>query len=201
MEFATLTLMKRDATGKGSSRTLRMSGLVPGIIYGREVPQPIKVALELKLLKKAIEGKYKRNTVLNIQIEGEKDRNILAMLQDYQIHPSTRKVIHVDFITVDPGRELEIRVPLRTIGKAVGVTKGGLLMEILHEIPITCLPDKIPVEVELDVSRLDIGQSMKVSDLPLPEGARSVLPPEQPVVSVTTIKEEKEVVEAAPVEG
>jgi len=196
MENPTFKITRRTKSGKGTSRRLRDSGLVPGIIYGQEVEAPIPVSLDPKLLQKTLQGQFKRNTVLNIEVEGEKRGAFLAMVHDYQFHPVKRTILHVDFITVNPSREVQIEIPVRTTGKAAGVQKGGLLMEILHDLPITCMPDKIPVEVVVDVSALDIGQSLKVSDLQLPEGVKAALPPEQALVSVTTIKEEKEVVVA-----
>jgi len=196
MENPTLTIEKREQSGKGTSRKLRAKGLVPGVIYGREVAEPIKVALDPKILKKALEGELKRNTVLNIEIKGEGKGAFLAMVHDYQFHPSKRTILHVDFITVSPDREVEVEVPIRATGKAAGVQKGGLLMEIYHELPIKCLPGRIPIELVVDVTPLDIGQSIKVADLTLPEGIKATLPPEQALVSITTIKEEKEVVVA-----
>lgn len=193
MENPTLIIEKRERSGKGTSRKLRAQGLIPGVIYGREVAEPIKVAFDPKTLQKALEGEMRQNTVLNIEIAGEGKGAFMAMVQDYQFHPSKRTILHVDFVTVSPDREVEVEVPIRATGKAAGVQKGGLLMEIYHELPIRCLPGKIPVELVVDVSPLDIGQSIKVADLTLPEGIKATLPPEQALVSITTVKEEKEV--------
>jgi large subunit ribosomal protein L25 len=193
MENPTLIIEKRERSGKGTSRKLRAKGLVPGVIYGREVAEPIKVAFDPKTLQKALEGEMRQNTVLNIEIAGEGKGAFMAMVQDYQFHPSKRTILHVDFITVSPDRDVEVEVPIRATGKAAGVQKGGLLMEICHDLPIRCLPGKIPVELVVDVSPLDIGQSIKVADLTLPEGIKATLPPEQALVSITTVKEEKEV--------
>jgi large subunit ribosomal protein L25 len=201
MEYQNLNIISRKATGKGGSRKLRTKGLVPGVIYGQDIGAPVQVSLSPKELRKALEGEHRRNTVLSVTIDGEGGRKLLAMLQDYQIHPSTRQLLHVDFISVSPEREVEVKVPVSITGKAPGIQKGGFLMEILHEIPLRCLPAAIPVSVTLDVSGLDIGQSLKMGDLTLPAGVAPILRAEQPIVSITTVKEEKEAVEAAPVEG
>lgn len=197
MENSTLKISRRKKSGKGVSRRLRQEGLIPGVIYGREIEETISVSLELKALQEALGGQYRINTVLNMEVEGEKKGGILAMVHDYQFHPTTRKVIHVDFISVSTDREVEIEVPIRATGKSVGVRKGGLLMEICHELPVTCLPGKIPVEIVIDVTELDIGESYKVSDLVLPECVTPMIPPRRAVVSVTTVKEEKEIAPVA----
>ena len=201
MEHQTLTLMKRDKCGKGVSRRLREKDLIPGVIYGRELERTVLVTMGQRELKKALEGGHKRNTVLNVKFEGDSGDGMLAMLHDYQYHPSTRMLLHVDFITVSLEREVEVKVPLRTEGKSVGVLKGGLLMEVYKNLPVCCLPEKIPIAITIKVEELDIGQSLKVKDLELPEGVQVLLANEQPVITVTTVKEEKEVAEVTPEEA
>jgi len=201
MEFPTLTVTERHRAGKGPSRRVRSSGLIPGVVYGRDVERPLMISVNLSQLRKAISGKHGRNTVIRIVLDGKEEKSLLAMLQDYQIHPATRKVLHMDFLTVDPNRPIEVKIPIAIVGKAAGVTRGGILMEIIHEIPMSCLPEKIPTEIQVDVSKLDIGQTLKVSDLQAPEGTKFAISGDQPIVSVTTVKEEKEVAEAAPAEG
>ncbi|MFH1438832.1 MAG: 50S ribosomal protein L25 [Pseudomonadota bacterium] len=193
--------MKRDKCGKGVSRRLRAKELIPGVIYGQELEETVLVTMGRRDLKKILESGHRRNTVLNVKFEGDSGDGILAMLYDYQYHPSTRELLHADFITVNPEREVKVNVPLRTSGKSVGVLKGGLLMEVFKQIPVVCLPEKIPIAITVWVEELDIGQSLKVADLELPEGVQVLLADEQPVISVTTVKEEKEVAEVTPEEA
>lgn len=194
MDYKQLTVYRRGKSGKGVSRKLRKQGFTPGILYGREVERPIPVYFNIMELKKALGSEHGENSVLDLKIEDGRGgtKSCLAMVQDYQFHPVKRSVIHVDFITINPEREVDVDVPVETEGKPIGVQRGGLLIEIFHELPIRCLPDRIPPKVKIDVSGLDIGQSIKVSELELPEGVRPLLPLDQAIVSITTVKEEKE---------
>ena len=125
-------------------------------------------------------------------------------MREVQSHPYRNEVIHVDFYQVHAGEELEVDVPIRLEGVPAGVREdGGVLDHVIHELTVRCLPSKIPNVLTLDVSGLEIGDSLHVSDLPLPEGVTSMIDGERTVCGVAAprIEEEPEVEEAAELEG
>ena len=118
------------------------------------------------------------------------------MIRDYTIHPVSRTLEHIDFIEVKLDKPVDVDVPLIPIGKAVGVTAGGVLRVVYRTVPVRCLPDRIPVKIETEVSHLELGQHVTTQELKLPEGVTVRLPAEQTLVSV--VAPEKEVEEVAP---
>jgi large subunit ribosomal protein L25 len=127
-------------------------------------------------------------------MEGKK---ILAMVREFTLHPLKRELEHVDFIQVSLDKPVDVNIPLHTTGKAVGVTTGGVLRIVYRTVPVRCLPDRIPVKLETDVTHLELGMAIAAQELKLPEGVTIRLPPEQTVVSVVA-PEKEEVVEAVP---
>jgi large subunit ribosomal protein L25 len=205
MEFQKLTIQERSERGKGPARRLRAKGLVPGVIYGHEL-KSTAVAFDGKLLRKALANEYGLNSVLSLQF-GEGGKQVLAMVQEHHTHALTRDLLHVDFITVDENRPVEVRIPVITTGKPKGEELGGRLLLVFREVPMRCLPAKIPLKVEVDVTELGIGNSIKAGQLKLAEGVKLVLDPLQTVVAVVApeaepvAEEAAAAVEGAPVEG
>src|SRR5579863_10407942 len=195
MTAASMPVLKaesRTAAGKGGARRLRRSGLVPAIAYGRGLPStPIAVGpKEVAVILKSELGK---NTVIELQV-GEAKR--LAMIRDFTLHPVDRTLEHVDFVEVKLDRPVDVDVPLIPTGKPVGVAKGGVLRVVHRLVPVRCLPDRIPVKIETDVTHLELGQHVATQDLKLPEGVSVRLPAEQTLVAV--VAPEKEVEEVVP---
>ncbi len=190
-----LKAQSRIANGKSEARRLRRSGLVPAIAYGKGLPStPISVSpKEVAAILKSEHGK---NTVLELQLDG---KAVLAMIRDFTLHPVARDLQHVDFVEVRLDRLVDVEVPLVPLGKAVGVTKGGVLRLVHRLLPIRCLPDRIPIKIETEVTHLELGQHIATQDLKLPEGVTVRLAAEQTLVAV--VAPEKEVEEAAPAVG
>jgi large subunit ribosomal protein L25 len=184
----------RVANGKSEAKRLRRSGFVPAIAYGKGFPStPIAVApKEVAVILRSELGK---NTVLELALDGKK---LLAMIRDFTLHPVQRNLEHVDFVEVKLDQPVDVSVPLHTTGKAVGVTKGGILRIVHRLLPVRCLPDRIPVKIEADVTHLELGEHVATQDLKLPEGVVVRLAAEQTLVAV--VAPEKEV-EEAPVPG
>ena len=130
--------------------------------------------------------------MIELELDGKK---LLAMIRDFSVHPVKRALEHVDFIEVKLDKPVDVEVPLFSTGKPVGVTKGGVLLIVLRTIPVRCLPDRIPVKIEADVTHLELGQHVATQDLKLPEGVSVLLPAELTLVAV--VAPEKEVEEAA----
>ncbi len=208
MEFAKVNVDVRSAAKKGAARKVRSGGAVPGVLYGRK-REPIAVTFNEKELMKSLDKDKRRNTVLTLAVrtQGGKDgkgttEEITAMVRDAQINPLSRRLVHVDFLAVDLNAEVRVTVPLVLTGKPVGVTNGGNLHQSMHMVPIAAKPAAIPTKLEVDVSALDIGDALHVSDLKLGAGVRVALDAKEAIASVVAPKAEKvEEVAAAPVEG
>jgi large subunit ribosomal protein L25 len=208
MEFAKVNVDVRSAAKKGAARRVRSGGAVPGVLYGRK-REPLAVTFNEKELLSSLDKEKRRNTVLtlNVRTEAGKDgksaaEEVTAMVRDAQIHPLSRRLVHVDFLAVDLNAEVHVTVPLVLTGKAIGVTNGGNLHQSMHMVPVAAKPAAIPTKLEVDVSALEIGDALHVSDLKLGAGVRVVLDAKEAIASVVAPKAEKvEEAAAAPVEG
>lgn len=197
MQTHTLTTENRDQTGKGAARQLRTRGLLPAVFYGPG-REPKGLAVSPKELTAALSTELGRNALVKLTVGGKEE---LAMVQDLQVHPVTRKPVHVDFYGVDAAQEITREVPFIAEGKAKGVVEGGELVVIYRMLPLRAKPGQFPTKITVDVSPLSIGDHVKVKDLALPPGVSAALPPERNVVSCTTIRkraEEEEAAAAAP---
>ena len=204
MDFAKVNVEVRGGIGKGGSRKVRAAGKVPGVVYGLKV-EPVTVTFNEKELLSSLDKEKRRNTVLELSITSPdgagKSEKVTAMLREAQINPLSRRLVHVDFLRVDLDSEVHVTVPLVLTGKAIGTTNGGNLHQSLHVIPIAAKPAAIPTKLEVDVTPLEIGDALHVSDLKLGEGVRALLDPRDAIASVVAPKAEKVEAEAAPVEG
>jgi large subunit ribosomal protein L25 len=202
MEFSKVNVDVRAAAKKGAARRVRSAGAVPGVLYGRQ-REPIAVTFNEKELLSSLDKEKRRNTVLTLTVrDAGKSEEVTAMVRDTQINPLSRRLVHVDFLAVDLNSEVHVTVPLVLTGKAVGVTNGGNLHQSKHMVPIAAKPGAIPTKLEVDVSALDIGDALHVSDLKLGDGVRVVLDAKESIASVVAPKAEKvEEAAAAPVEG
>ncbi len=203
MEFAKVNVEVRGGTGKGGARKVRAAGKVPGVVYGRKI-EPVTVTFDEKELLSSLDKEKKRNTVIKLAISapgGGKSEEVTAMVREAQINPLSRRLVHVDFLRVDLDAEVHVTVPLVLTGKAIGITNGGNLHQSMHVIAIAAKPAAIPTKLEVDVTTLEIGDALHVSDLKLGEGVRALLDPREAIASVVAPKAEKVEAEAAPVEG
>jgi len=206
MEMVEVTVERRERHGKGAARKLRRAGVIPAIFYGpRRTTASIGVrAEEFERKLSHLEGSH----LIRLVNDGGKDPELhdkAVLLREIQRHPVTDEVLHADFFEVDLTERLTVSVPLRFVGKAVGVVEGGILQPILREVEVECLPTEIPEFIEVDVSHLTIHQAVHLSELKLPEGVTTMGEATQPVVSVLppTVEEAKpaEAAEAVPAEG
>lgn len=180
----------RESRGKGPARRMRSEGKIPAVIYGPGIDSTA-LTLDPKELVKTLHGEKGRNSVFLVEFAGKSEH---AMVRDVAINPVTRNAIHVDFLRIDENVAIDAHVPLSTKGRALGVQKGGKLTVKYRTLPVRCLPGLIPAKIELDVSAVDMGQSITVADIAMPEGVSITLKETLPVVGVF---EEKAVVEEA----
>ncbi len=192
-----VTAKPRTESGKGAARRLRNSGQVPAVAYGKDLPAT-SLSVTPKDIVTIIKSERGQNTVLKMTVEGGKE--LLCMIKNYTYHPVSRALEHVDFVEVKLDRTVDVHVPLQANGKAVGVVAGGLLRQVYRTIPVRCLPDRIPLKVECDVTNLELGDAIATKDLKLPEGVEVLLPAEQTLVAVVAPEKDR-TEEAAAVPG
>ena len=202
LNFAKVSVELRHARGKEGAHKVRAAGKVPGVLYGRSAP-PVPVSVDGRLLVKAMDKDKRRNTVFALtltQAEG-KSEEVTAMIKDAQIDPISQTLIHVDFLRVTMDQEVHVTVPLALVGKAIGLVNGGQLHQSMHVLSVAAKPGAIPTKIEVDVSGLNIGEAVHVSDLKLATGLRALIDPKEAVASVVAPKAEKVEAAATPVEG
>ena len=169
----TLPAETRDRAGKGASRALRREGRVPAVIYGgKEEPTPIHV--EEKLLVKQLMTGHFMNSIVQVEVGGE---TIKTLPKDVAFHPVTDRPIHADFFRLVKGAKVEVSVPVVFVDEAdsPGLVKGGVLNVVRHELELVCDADKIPGEIAISVAGKDVGDSLHISELDLPEGSESAI--------------------------
>ena len=163
-----LNAESRTDTGKGASRRLRHAGKVPAIIYGGG-KDPQSLTLSHNEVLRNLENEAFYSHILSVRIDGSETR---AILRDLQRHPSKPRVLHMDLQRISESEKLKTQVPLHFLGEedAPGVKGGGLVSHDLTEVAIECFPKDLPEFIEVDISALDIGDSIHLSDLKVPEG-------------------------------
>jgi large subunit ribosomal protein L25 len=196
MEQIQVEAFIRNQSGKGAARTLRRSGQIPAIFYGPET-RPISLYVRQMDLERIFKKHSGENLFFQVQLKGEnQEESRTAMLKELQKDPVSRAYLHVDFYEVSLTKELEVEVGLRIVGKSKGVEKGGMLQEARRDLQIRCLPRNIPEYIEVDISGLDIGDSLHVRDLHLPEEIRVLNDLQTTIISVVAPIEEKVAEEA-----
>ena len=158
MKVVDIVAYKRDNLHKSHTRHLRKSGQVPAVVYGGT--KPLHVAVPAILFRKILRSKYAQFVRLNL--EGE---HIDCLLQEVQYHPVADHILHVDFLVLSK-QQIKMYVPLQIVGQAPGLLQGGNLQSTLRKVQLRALPENMPASIEVDVSTLEIGQSIKVDDLP-----------------------------------
>jgi large subunit ribosomal protein L25 len=162
----------RTETGKGPARRFRSVGRLPAIFYGPET-DPIMLSVDYVELKKMLKGKSAENVVFDLRIDSDGERQSRkVMIKEVQRDPVTRDYLHVDFYEIAMGKELEVEIPIHLINTPMGVSNGGILEHIRRELRVSCLPEDMVDKIEMDVSGLDIGQSIHIRDLSLPPGLK-----------------------------
>jgi len=167
MEIAKLHADVRNDYGKGPIGRLRRTGKIPAVAYGNGLATT-SVAVSPRELSTILKSDFGQNSVIELDIEG-KDR-ITVMVREYAYHPVTRELMHADFYQVKMDEPVDVEIPCICVGKAVGVAQGGRLQQIFRTIPVRALPNKIPSQIELDVTELDVHDTLKASEIKLPEG-------------------------------
>lgn len=170
---ATLKADKRDATGKGVARKLRAAGRVPAVVYGQG-EEALSITLDAAETLHLFHNISVENTIVDLTVEGEGE-SFQTLVREIQMHPHRPDLVHVDFYRLQKGVKVDVEIPVHLVGTPEGVKSGGgVLQQVIHELPVSVIPSKIPDSFEVDVSALEVGDSLHVSELELPDGVEEV---------------------------
>jgi large subunit ribosomal protein L25 len=176
----------RTEQGSGASRRLRNAGQTPGIVYGGTAA-PLNIALDHNALFYALKKEAFHSSILDMEIEGKSEK---VLLRDFQMHAFKPLVLHIDFQRVDANQKIHMKVPLHfTNAEIAPVVKlsGGVISHVLNELDISCLPKDLPEFIEVDLSTMQAGGSLHVSDLKLPAGVVATHAKENPTIATAAI--------------
>ncbi len=171
----TLSAQVRDRKGKEAAKKFRNEGKIPAVFYSAKT-DPVMLTVERSDLRNVMKNTESDNIIIDLQIVSEKGSDKkTVILKELQADPIKGAYIHADFHEISMDKELTINVPIRLVNTPVGITNGGILQHVRREMTISCLPDKLIEHLDLDVSGLDVGESLRISDIVFPEGIRSAM--------------------------
>lgn len=182
MADATIPAVARERAGKGAARAVRRQGLVPCVVYG-ENKDPLSISIDPRVIMKGLESGIFYNTVYDIEVEGGKKEQ--ALPRDVQFHPVSDAPLHVDFLRVGKNTQISVMVPIAFLNEeeCQGLIEGGQLTVVRHEIEVACSASDIPEQLEVDLKGLEIGDTIRISDVALPDGVESTITDRDPVVA------------------
>ena len=163
----------RNEQGTGASRRLRRAGQTPGIVYGGTAA-PLNIAVDHNALYHALKKETFHSSILDLEIDGKVEQ---VLLRDFQVHAFKQLVLHVDFQRVDASQKLHTKVPLHFLNAEISPAvklHAGIISHVAAELDVTCLPKNLPEFIEVDLAKLDVGQSIHLADLKLPNGVTAV---------------------------
>lgn len=184
---------RRESIGKGGARKARAAGQLPGVVYGHG-EEPVAVAVDYREFMTQMRKHKGGNPIVNLSLGGSE---VTALVRDAQIDPISQAVLHVDFQHISLTEKVTVEVPVHAVGLAIGVKDGGGILEMItRTVEIRCLPTAIPPSIDLDVTALNVGQSLHVSDVKV-EGIEIVSDPDTTLILVAAPTVEAE----TPAEG
>jgi large subunit ribosomal protein L25 len=177
----------REKTGKVATKEVRRSGKIPAVLYG--LKDHFSFSVCPNNLSDILKAKG-QNSLIDLDLEGDKKRKVL--LKEYQSHPLRERWVHVDFLEVDTTKIVKVSVDVKLVGKSAGEKMGGLVNQVIKVLHIECLPDDIPQFVEVEITDVELGQVLHVSDLSLPDKVKILHKPSDAIVSVYLEKAKEE---------
>lgn len=194
-----LEVTRREGTGKGIARRLRVDGKVPAVVYGAH-REAVPITVDRKAVTELIQkSQHGIRSIFLLKMSGT-DQSRHAMIKDIQINPISRKLTHIDFVRVLMDEKVRVAIPVHVSGLALGVKEGGILDFQVRELHVECLPGQIPDTIDIDVTPLGAHDYYRIADLKLPEGVKVLDDPDRVVVGVTQLRAEVEEVPAEAVE-
>ena len=180
MEEILLNANTTREVGSSSSRRVRKEGIVPGVLYGLN-EESVSLSVAWPDLRRALTTDSGINAIIQLEVDGKKH---MTIVKDIQRHPVKRDVLHVDFLRIDPDKNVTVDIPLVMIGEAREVSAAdGMVDQNMFSLTVSAPPDRIPTEIEVDISALTVGDAVRVGDLNLPEGVTSENDPEDPIAA------------------
>lgn len=176
-------------TGKHFSRLNRTQGNIPGVVYGPKT-EPVNVMVNEILIRKYMGRKFESTIFTLSSTEAKAVDKAAVLLRDIQVHPVTRRPVHIDFYAIDMNSNLRVSIGLRFEGKPIGLSEGGVLELIGREIEVECKPNEIPDDIVIDVSAMGVGDTLHVSDVKAPAGVKIISLPTLTLATVAVPKEE-----------
>ena len=190
-----LNVNERDGRGKGPARRARMAGKVPEVVYGRGM-EPVPIEVDRREFLTALHTDAGMNVLLELEVGG---KTMLALARELQRDPVKGTLLHADFVQIDVTQTVDVEVPVHVTGEALGVKEGGVLEQPLFTVHVRCLPTEVPESVDVDISHLNIGDSLRVGDISTSDTYEITNDPDTPVVTIAApiSEEELEAMEAA----
>lgn len=164
MERFELKAKIRKTMGNGPARVLRREGRIPAVLYGPKT-EPALLSVEIRDLEQIFKTGNVGQVLLNLVIQNGQESTRPAMIKELQAHPVSGKFLHIDFYEIDLERKIRVGVPIVTTGQPIGIENGGMLQIVRREIEVLCLPTQIPESIEVDVTDLDVGDSIHVEEI------------------------------------
>ena len=185
MDHKSLTAQLRPETKTGAARRLRTQGQIPAVVYGHDAP--VAVSIEAREFHREFHA-VSESTIIDLKLD-KKVKQVL--IKDYQEDITRGDILHIDFLEIEKGKAIHTHVPVHLTGSARGAREGGILEHHLHELEIECLPKDLPEVINIDVTDLELGDSIHVHEMALPSGVKSLSAPEQVIAVVVGQKPEE----------
>lgn len=190
MDFIELKTNVRTAVGNGPARALRREGRVPAVLYGPDT-EPIMLSVSVSDMENVFKQGSAGQMLLKLLIQNGETSSRSAMIKEVQLHPVSRNLLHIDFYEIAMDRKIRVKVPVVATGKSKGVEDGGILQIIRREIEVYCFPNKVPETIEIDITDLEIGDSIHVGEIPAEEDVEWIDEAHFTVVTVLSPKIEE----------
>ena len=178
-------MQQREARGSAASRRLRREGLIPGLLYGRGKP-PHPFCVPERELRKALTGPAGLHAILDVVLDGQKTTHA-SILKDYQADIITGRLAHIDLQEVRLDQPIQAQVVIELVGEAQGSVEGGVLSQVSREINVEALPLEVPERIEVDVTAMQMGDTLRLVDVPEPEGVKFLDDPDETVIATVTV--------------
>jgi len=195
LEQFDINVTVRKTTGNSPARELRRSGFIPAVLYGPQT-EPVLLSASVKDLEQIFKKGNVGSMILNLVIQNGEQVTKPAMIKELQSHPVSGNFIHIDFYEIDMNRKINVMIPVVTTGKSKGVEDGGVLQVVRRELEVLCLPGDIPEAIEIDITNLDIGDSVHMDEIPLGDHIEMLSDANFTVVTIVSQKVEEGAAEA-----